>query len=274
MRPLSYYALNGDRRPLGEKSRWRERAFQVIGDEKRVAAWAFRNEVYPIEVDDSATFYSTTADAFVEAKATTWNSVHGATEGYFAKTNETIDTYGAAAYSETYYIRRLFFFFDTSSLGPGATVTAATFSIYASEACLHADSDVCAMKGTQADDVTTADFDSFSGEEYGHVDWTLNGYNDITLNAAGLSDIDTEGVTKICAREYSHDYLNVTCGTGKYRNGVIYADLDSTPPKLAITYTPAAGGSGAVGGLGPSAMGAALGLAAFGSRGAGGVRPF
>jgi len=43
---------------------------------------------------------------------------------------------------------------------------------------------------------------------------------------------------------------------------------------LYCTYTPAAGGSGAVGGLGPSAMGAALGLAAFGSRGAGGGRPF
>lgn len=43
---------------------------------------------------------------------------------------------------------------------------------------------------------------------------------------------------------------------------------------IRVAYEKAAGGSGAVGGLGPSVMGTALGLAAFGSRGAGGVRPF
>lgn len=223
-----------------------EGVLQVVGDEKRFSFnWKIDDKPrvwhYPLIIDDSATFYSTTSDGIVGYTAVAdWDTCHDALTGDYV--NDSVAGGQAAMVAEwyaryTWYnIYRSFFYFDTSSLGAGATVTAVTFSLYGAE---KQESDVCAMKGTQADPLTDADFDSFTGSEYGHVSWATEQYNNIVFNAQGRADIEIEGITKICAREYTHDYLDASPGTSPYRNGCYYAEETGTDkdPKLVVTGT-------------------------------------
>jgi hypothetical protein len=99
------------------------------------------------------------------------------------------------------------------------------------------------QNGTQAATLTTADYDSFDGSSYGNTSsWSTSGYNDITLNATGLSNINKTGETKYCAREKPHDYDNSTSGASTYRNGIYFANQTGTTrdPKLVVTHAAAA----------------------------------
>jgi len=205
---------------------------------------------YPILIDTN-TYYSSTADGYVRYfNAETWDEAHDAETGTEVSTiTQKNDWMIAANYTlkdETYYINRTFFYFDTSDLPDAATITAAVMSLYRYSNAGGDESDVCAMKGTQADTLAEEDFDSFSGSAYGYADWTggVDRYIGITFNAQGRSDINKTGVTKICCREYSHDYLDVPhTDDGLYDNGCYFADQAGTTydPKLEIDYTEAAG---------------------------------
>ena len=99
---------------------------------------------------------------------------------------------------------------------------------------------VVAQKGTQADTLSAADFDNFTGSEYGHV--TVSQKNttySITLNATGISDVqtaaDNSAVAKICLREYTHDYLNSAPTTGVNVSGISFADNSSNKPYIIVT---------------------------------------
>jgi len=86
------------------------------------------------------------------------------------------------------------------------------------------------LLGTQADILTTADFDSFSGSEYGHVAWNGYGYNS---QAATPGDVNTSGNTKLCLRTYTYDYGDTAPGAGaSYYIGVHYAEYAD------VTYDP------------------------------------
>lgn len=223
-----------------------EGVLAVAGDEKRFSFdWRRADGVrpcvwhYPLIIDDSATFYSTTSDGYVKYLNADWDTCHDALTGSGSGDSDVQNWWAMRASWESragaFEIYRDFFYFDTSSLGAGATVSAATFSLYGYS---QADSDVVAMKGTQATPLTTADFDSFTGSEYGHVSWGIGAYQDIVFNAQGRSDIEVEGITKICTREYSHDYLDVSPGTSAYNNGCYYTEEGTGyKPKLAVTYT-------------------------------------
>lgn len=196
---------------------------------------------YPILIDAN-TYYSSTSDGRVyNAGADDWDVVHGAATG--TSISNAVVSLIDAMFDDTgkgnFNISRSFFYFDTSDLGAGAVVSSAVLSLYG---VTNAASDVSAQKGTQADPITTADFDSFSGSEYAHVAWAVDQYNDITFNAQGRSDIEVEGTTKICCREYDCDYLDVE-PTGSKANGCYFAEETGTDkdPKLVIEYSTAAG---------------------------------
>jgi hypothetical protein len=133
----------------------------------------------------------------------------------------------------TYYIVRSFYFFDVSGLS--GTATAVSLNI---RGITNAESDVSAQLGTQADPLTTADYDSFTGSSYGNTSWST-GWNSITYNATGISDVNGQigsGTHKVCCREYTHDYSDST-PTGQNRNGCYFADSGGTDndPYLDIT---------------------------------------
>lgn len=195
--------------------------------------------IYPILIDTN-TYYSTTADGYVEHTGTTsWAATRSDATGDSAVSNGL--NYSAAMYARhqskasDWTIVRSFFYFDTQDLPDEATITGAVLKLYG---ITNADSDVSAQKGTQAASLTTADFDSFSGSEYGHVTWGIV-YKSITFNATGKSEIVKDGTTKICCREYTHDYSDSAPSDTTYSNGCYYADkADITyDPKLEIDYT-------------------------------------
>ena len=193
---------------------------------------------YPISIDTN-TYYSSTKDGYIsKSDLDIWADTRSASSGGYLSDN---DAYGANSIAGTsskhFYIHRSFFYFDTSDLPTAASITAATFSLYGYGT---SESAVSVQKGTQADTLTLADFDNFSGSEYGHVTWGTGAYKDISFNTQGKSDIQKDGTTKLCAREYTHDYSNSEPDT-TYDNGCYYSDdTSSSPirkPKLVITYT-------------------------------------
>ena len=123
------------------------------------------------------------------------------------------------------------------------TVTAVTENIYG---VTNGDSTVSTQKGTQGAALSKDDYDSFTGSEYGHTaNWSTSGYNTLTYNAQGISDVNGlvgSGEHKSCLREYTHDYLNSSSGTNNYRNGGYYSDDTSGTKDPYLYVTMGAGG--------------------------------
>jgi len=190
---------------------------------------------FPVVFDPTNTIYSSTNDGRVSHSALSWDFCHDATTGSTKEdtTPALSDALSAEYFFGDYSISRSFFYFDTSVVPDDATVTNVYLNLYGSSAS----TSVCAMKGTQGDTLSTADYDAFTGSEYGHTTWSGD-YNNISFNSQGCSDIDKTGITKICCREYSHDYLDSVPIT-IYNNGVYFADSPGTfrDPYLEVVYT-------------------------------------
>ena len=186
------------------------------------------------------TVYSSTADGIVYFADAVWATVHDAIAGWaagwaFPGNDNTMTSYFEALVIQIF---RSFFYFDLSALH--GTVTGITAKIHGTT---NAESNVAVQKGTQSDILVDADFDAFTGSEYGHTaGWTTSAYNEIAFNAQGISDVQDligVGTFKMVAREYDHDYLDVTSGADDFRNGCFFADsVDiNYRPKLEITFT-------------------------------------
>jgi hypothetical protein len=192
------------------------------------------------------TVYSTAADGIVyfEGLNGSWASIHDGTTGDWidnTSSSLSIQTEYLVDYSGDVYtdITRGFLYFDTSGIPDGATIDSAV--LYLQIAGVPTGSPkLSAQVGTQADTLTTADFDAFSGNTFGQTTTIIaTGEKTITLNADGLAAINKTGTTKICIREYDHDYLNSSPASGSgtlagfYFNEQTGTNLD---PKLVITY--------------------------------------
>lgn len=194
---------------------------------------------FPVTIDPSVDVFAETTDGYVIRQGTSdWAATRGHTDGTGSNAAGNYDTTtNSADWIGSYYqIERGFFMFNTSAIDDNATVTSASLFIYGYS---NGGINVCAQMGTQGDTITIADYDAFTGSEYGHTSgWTTLGYNEIYFNAQGKSDINVTGITYICTREYDHDYLNAAPGT-TYRGGCYFADSTGTTrdPYLNITYT-------------------------------------
>lgn len=182
--------------------------------------------------------------------STNWATSHDAASGSSAADSATdlvIQLYRNGG--GFYYIERAFTLFDTSTLTSGATISAATFSLYetnggpadsdsqslgivqtspaSNTAVVAADYSQCGATSNPTEGatrITTASMASFA-------------YNAFTLNATGQGWISKTGVTKLGFR-FSKDMDN-SAPTGA--NGDTYAAADtsgtSQDPKLIVTYT-------------------------------------
>jgi len=128
-------------------------------------------------------------------------------------------------------ILRYFLYFDTSSIGD-TPISSARLWIYGQSA---ADAELSVQQGTQADILSVDDYDAFSGTEFGHTSgYAVNKWNEIVFNATGRDAINTSGITKLCLREYDHDYLDVNIGNDYYYVGTILNAAFSHQIKLEI----------------------------------------
>jgi len=193
------------------------------------------------------TVYSNTGgDGEVDGTASTsWSTIRDATTGT-ANSSNTEANLTCSKDGSNYNITRLFFPFDTSSLPAGATITAATLSLYESivNTVSHAENQsIVIVESTQAagDALVNNDYDNFNTTELATrlalADVIVDDYNDFALNAAGLAMINKTGYTKFCVR-LSKDFDNSAPTTSWDTIYFHTADKGTTyRPRLVITYT-------------------------------------
>ena len=207
-----------------------------------------------------ATIYATTADGYVYHTGTNWNTVHDATTGTSAdsddtKTHLSIETKSAAAGRTTYYyVRRAYFTFDTSDID--ITPSAATLKIYGyTDGTAYTAGDIIAIEGTftGAGVLGTGDFDSFTGFTSGWgsgnvtaysselTSWSDTGYNDMALNATAKAKMASASTLSIVLMNHDFDYSDVSPLVGRSHNnesnGLFWADESGTSKDPYITYT-------------------------------------
>ena len=150
---------------------------------------------------------------------------------------------------------RAVYLFDTSELGAGATVTAATFSIVVTIKVdtTPADDYVALVDSNPASNTGTASADyqnmgatlQADNVLISNINADSSTFNDWTLNAAGLASIETEGITKFGMR-VGIDLQNSDPGGwvlhAQKRSSITAASAEETlssdkRPKMVVTYT-------------------------------------
>ena len=142
---------------------------------------------------------------------------------------------------------RAFLFFDLSSVG--GTITAATLKVLAGTPGNTDDVQAVPSTAWGGDGTTTTltlsdydgvEFDGTSGSNYGSIlSWTASSYNDITLSADAISDMNSDGYLNCALLDQDNDYRGIAPTLGTEISYPIEF-LDATNPiKLEITYTPA-----------------------------------
>lgn len=180
-----------------------------------------------------------------------WATIHDAADGtgaqdsgattqhVYIKATTTTDQWGD--------LYRSFYLFDTASLTAGATITAATLSIYVTVA----DNDFTGAMGivttTPASNTALAagDYDQLGttrqASDINIASLTTSAYNDFALNATGLGNVSKTGISKFGSR-MSQDIDNSPPTWSSGVDGGVtasYADETGTSqdPKLVVTYT-------------------------------------
>ena len=190
---------------------------------------------------DADTIYADTSDGYLTKDDAVWATAHDAAS---AENGNNAVTSSRATRTreddEKYDITRGFFRFDTSGIDDGATVTAATLSLYVS-ALENEGSSTCVQGSTWGGTLELADFNTFIGSLFGEIaSASAAQYNDLDFNEAGRAAIDLEGDTDLCVREKDHDYDDsAPAENDEYGISIRWADYADTgsDPKLVVTYT-------------------------------------
>lgn len=152
-------------------------------------------------------------------------------------------------------IERSIYCIITSSLGSGATISSATFSVYGTGKQADAGNYDTNVYGASPDDPTSlvmGDYDNcgttaFCDTPISQGDWSTTGYNDFVFNATGLAAISKTGTTSLSLRNAGNDVANsqpANPGNRKLSYKLAYYKDQtgtSSDPKLVITYTSASG---------------------------------
>lgn len=183
--------------------------------------------------------------ATIRAGAGNDSSATNATNSLYFQASATTDQFE--------YMYRSFTTFDTSALTTAAIISSVVLSLYGESKTLGLGSPAihiaaAALASTAA--VANADYQNKSTTTFGSVayaSWSTSAYNDITLNASGIANINKNGITQF-SQQLSWDINNSLTGEGyAWSSGAATniksysADETGTTkdPKLTVTYTPA-----------------------------------
>lgn len=182
-------------------------------------------------------------DGVVYRTDPTWDAARNTSSG--ESENHTFHEYElamAARYTGGQYsVFRSFFIFSLAGIPEGSIITDAVFVLAGT---YYSQSSVCVQRSSHFEPLTTGAFNDFTGNLFGSVAWdngTYPGYvhNEIPFNATGLTYLNNSigGQAKLCAREYTHDYLDAT-PVGINMNGCFYASTptEDARPALVVKY--------------------------------------
>lgn len=207
---------------------------------------------YPLVIDPSISPYSAAGDGNVSnmTASSSWSSCRSAGTGTAKDDTGTGQTIQIdVGFSGEKGIRRGFWAFDTSGIGSGQSVTAASLNIYGTGKSNYAigDPDLYIVSGSQAStsSLATSDFGSVGSTSFGsksYASFSTSGNNAITLNSSGQSAINMTGYTKLAGR-MGNDYNNTDPG-GSFASAYVTAYTSeqtgtSNDPYLSVTYAAA-----------------------------------
>ncbi len=190
---------------------------------------------------DEATFYSTTADGQVWGSNTSYITAHVAATSV-ADFYDTLSI-GQSNVSRIYSIYRSAVFFDTSSLPDDVYITSATLSLFGFVDDSDTDFDITVVDGSSLiPPLALSDYgllrgQTISGGVFNTAGFSMSGYNDIQLNAAGMGWISKTGMTKFGLRS-SLD-IDIDDPTGRENVAVISSEFvegEAYSPRLVVTY--------------------------------------
>ena len=192
--------------------------------------------------------FSATSYGSVYASGTPWATIHAASSGI----ERSAPAYVQGVWNGTnYFIERGFLVFDTSSLGSGAVITAATLTLTGAAILLNGSEleVINAYGSTGGDTVSGSDFPNVGTTAFstGKAITSLasSGNFTWTLNASGIAAINKTGKTKLSVREATYDVANATPIDTSYWgfNTPVLNVTYSTPTTYTQNITQSATGS-------------------------------
>jgi hypothetical protein len=192
---------------------------------------------------DGQVFRSSAAVSFAAIKAGAGTSASSIiTNGTYpqVRASNAVDTFSILGQSN--------YSFDTSGIGVGNNVDAATLSIHSPSLLTGlGDVDIHIVESTQANNnnLATSDYQQFNTTSFGSINttaWVTSAFNPFTLNAAGRSFIDVAGVTpfaEITAWDLNGVFTGTWSSLARTYASSTYADTTGTAndPKLEGTFT-------------------------------------
>ncbi len=147
-------------------------------------------------------------------------------------------------------IRRGIYLFDTSGIGSGNTVTAATFSLFGTgkNDVMSQSINVVSSNPASNNAIVNADYTALGTTVFATAitiaTWSTTAYNDFTLNASGRAAISLTGSTKLGTRLVS-DINNVEPTWSSNADAYVIANMSeaagtANDPKLVVTFSPSA----------------------------------
>lgn len=221
---------------------------------------------YPLTIGDSSTFYpdadpeTNSVDGRVrrrtEGSGAAWSTLrNGAgTAAYDAETASTAFVIcGYSGYSPNYWyhLDRMLALFYTEGLPDDASITQVIASVYGNSKVdpqsWTPNLNVYASTPASNTGLVAADYSQVGTTPYcdtpiTYAGFSVTGYNDFTLNAAGIAAISKTGVTKLGFRNANYDVADVapsnpTADRIAYLGCYFAEQGNGYKPKLVVTYT-------------------------------------
>lgn len=189
-------------------------------------------------------------DGYVERdvapSAQTWSQVRdgAGTAGYPSVVVNRIWSNTGSSSPYWYQIQRTVMLFDTSSLTASAVISTAVLSIYGQNNYSGLGSVAVQMIScTPASDsnLVAGDYNTMGSTTFGNIaagSFSTSAYNDVTLNASGISNISLTNISKFAAIN-DWDYTNTppTWAADNTNRYSYAADNGTNIPKLVVTFT-------------------------------------
>lgn len=196
------------------------------------------------DADPEATSVDGNVARDVSPGTTNWAGIRDgagttSSDSYGTAVDTVILSGSVGAWSEQ---RRFISLFDTSSILPGGSVSSAVYSLYIELKSGGTGSALRMVTSSPASNtaLTASDYGQLGTvAQATDIAWssiTTSSYNDWTLNATGLGNINVSGISKFGARA-DKDADNSEPASG-WDVRVTNADAGSNKPKLVVTYTP------------------------------------
>jgi hypothetical protein len=140
---------------------------------------------------------------------------------------------------------------DTSGLPDTAVITGGTLSVWGEvkndTLNIAPDINIYASSPISNTDLVDADYQNLGTVAFStpiaYANWSVSGYNNFTLNAAGLAQISKVGVSKFGVRNANYDVASITPAwshSGNYMSELNFYTAEqpgnSQDPKLVVTY--------------------------------------